>query len=124
MANTKGKGGTVREYVASLEPGRRKEFQQLRELVSKHLPSARLTMAYSMPTWEINGPVIAAASQKSYIALYCLTKNVLDPNREAFSHLDVGKSCIRFRRMDDLPLPAVKKLLRAAEKEARARPAP
>ena len=55
---TKGSGKTVAEYVKSLSPERRKAFGELRALVSKELPKARLTMAYSMPTWEINGPVI------------------------------------------------------------------
>ena len=33
------------------------------------------------------------------------------------SHLDVGKSCIRFKAMDDLPLPVVKKMLGEAAKQ-------
>ena len=95
-----GSGKTVSQYVASLVAARRKEFTELRELVSKALPETKLTMSYGMPTWEIGGPVCAAASQKRYLALYVCELESLDRHRGAFAHLDVGKSCIRFKTIE------------------------
>ncbi len=108
---TKGTGRTRTAYLKSLEPARRKQFQELREIVCKGLPAARETMSYGMPTWEVEGrPLVAAASQKRNLALYFMTENVLDRHRDAFSHLDVGKCCIRFRKLEDLPGPTLKKI--------------
>ena len=115
--STKGSGKTIAQYVSSLTAERRKEFSQQQEMVSKALPEARLTMPYGMPTWEIGEPVCAAASQKHYLSLYMCELGSLDKYRKAFSHLDVGKCYIRFKAMEQLPLPVVKKMLREAAKQ-------
>jgi len=120
---TEGTGRTISQYMQSLEPERRRALGELRERVGKGLPGARETMSYGMPTWEIAGePVCAAASQKNYMALYFCEIPVLDRHREAFAHLDVGKSCIRFKQLDDLPIATLKKMFREAAR-GRGKPA-
>ena len=120
--STKGSGRTIGEYMKSLEAGRRHQLQELRSWISDALPEAKETMSYGMPTWEIAGEkVCAAASQKSYLALYFCELPVLDRHRDAFSHLDVGKSCIRFRELDALPHATLKKMLREAQRDVAAR---
>lgn len=62
---------------------------------------------------------MALAAQKNYFALY-LTCVYGDPERErwlreqfraAGKRLDMGKSCVRFRSLDDLPLEAIAELV-------------
>lgn len=114
-----GHGDTVAAYLAGLEGERRKGVEVLRELVSEGLPSAHETMSYGMPTWELGGrPVCALASQKHHLALYFCETPVLDRHREAFSHLDVGRSCIRFERVDELPTGVLRKMLSEVARES------
>ncbi len=54
----------------------------------------------------------ALASQKNHMAVYLTAvyahedtrESFLDKYRETGKRLDMGKSCVRFRRLDDLPV--------------------
>jgi len=115
--STLAKGASVSAYLASLEPARRKEFERLRAWVRKVLPNAKETMAYKMPTYEGREPICSIASQKRHFALYVCELGVLDQYRDDFAELDVGKGCIRFAHVADLPRTAARKLLREAARE-------
>ena len=56
--------------------------------------------------------IIAAQhrSQKHYISLYVDT-GIVEKHREELTDLSIGKSCIRFRKMDQLPLDTIKRML-------------
>lgn len=115
----RGRGDTVAAYLASLDGERRESVEALRELVSKGLPSARETMSYGMPTWELGGrAVCAVASKKRHLALYFCETPVLDRHRDALSHLDVGRTCIRFARVDELPKAVLRKMLGEVARES------
>jgi len=69
---------------------------------------------------------MALAAQKNYYALYlmCVYQS---PSREAWlkeqfaqagKKLDMGKSCLRFRALDDLPLDAIGQLVASVTPEA------
>ncbi len=122
------KAATVEEYLQELPEDRRQVVSALRDHVRRHLPEGyEETMSWGMISWEIplsrypqtynKQPLgyAALAAQKSYFALYMMGP-VLDGGqdawiREAFrkagKKLDMGKSCIRFRSLDDLPLDAL-----------------
>lgn len=104
------KPATVEEYISSLEPERRDILTSLRELVRRAAPEATESMSYGMPTYELNGYVAAFASQKQYVSLYMDT-DLLAEHRQDFGHLNCGKSCIRFKRLEQLPLEVVEKML-------------
>lgn len=108
----------VDSYLRSLEPDRRREFETLREWVRKVLPSARETFAYRMPTYESRQAICAIAAQKRHFALYVCLDGVLDRHRDAFAQLDVGKGCIRFQALADLPRSAARLVLRDAARQA------
>ena len=115
----------VRTYLDALEPDRRATVEAARDLVLEHLPEGYVEavewgmLAYLVPM-ERSGPTYngkplmyaALASQKRHVSLY-LTSVYADPDhlatfRERFvatgRRLDMGKSCVRFRTIDDLPL--------------------
>lgn len=123
---------TVREYLAALPRDRREVVAAVRDLVQRHLPSGyRETMNLGMITWELplarypdtynRQPLcyVGLAAQKNYNALY-LTGVYQDPEqetwlrrafRDAGKRLDMGKSCLRFRSLEDLPLEAVGRIV-------------
>jgi hypothetical protein len=123
---------TVDEYLAELPEDRRAAISTVRDAVLRHLPDGyREGMAWGMIGYCIpletypktyNGQplsFVALAAQKGYNALY-LTCVYGDAERErrlreafqaAGKKLDMGKSCIRFKSPDDLPLNAIGALI-------------
>ena len=125
MASSKAK--TVDDYLAELPEERRAVVSTVRDLVNRHLPDGYVeTMSWGMISWEIplsrypttynKQPLsyVALAAQKHYYALYLTTcyansaQDVVLRNAyaDAGRKLDMGKSCLRFKALDDL-LPEV-----------------
>jgi hypothetical protein len=122
------KATTVAEYLDELPADRRAIVAAVREVVLRHLPKGyRETMNWGIICYEIpleqypdtyNGQplgYVALAAQKNYFALH-LMGSLLSPGeaarlREAFTKagkkLDMGKACLRFRKLEDLPLEAI-----------------
>lgn len=99
-------------YLAELDPERREALSRLREVVLSVAPHAAETMRLRMPTYETDEGVLCAfASQKRYMSLYMDTE-LVEQHRADLAGLSVGKSCIRFRRLDNLPLDVVRAILR------------
>jgi hypothetical protein len=116
---------TPDEYLAQLSADRRATASAVREVVRKNLPVGyEEGMQYGMIGWYVpletfpdtyNGRPLALAglaSQKRYISLY-LNSVYGDRATEAWfreryaatgKKLDMGKSCLRFTRADDIPL--------------------
>lgn len=119
---------TATGYLESLPPERRKTVAAVRKLIRANLPKGyRETMGLGMITYEVpltrypktyNGKplmYVALAAQKNNYSLY-LTCAYMDEARserlrEAFARagkkIDMGKSCIRFKSLDDLKLDAI-----------------
>lgn len=119
---------SVDEYLASLPADRRAEIERVRQVVKRNLPAGYEEgvgfgmICYSVPlrayadTYNKQPLMYAAlASQKNYLSLYLMPvypDNALEKRlRDAFAasgkKLDMGKSCIRFKRAADLPLDAI-----------------
>jgi uncharacterized protein YdhG (YjbR/CyaY superfamily) len=100
----------VEQYLQALPPDRKEALNKVRRLIFETVPEIEETMRYNMPTYEKDEVVCALASQKHYISLY-MDVELVEEHKKELKHLDVGKSCIRFKRIDDLPLDAVKEIL-------------
>ncbi len=109
---------TVEDYFDALTEGRRQELSSLRQLIRSLLPKAKETLAYKMPTYEMNGFVAAIGSQKHHMSLYLCDAALLDKHKSALAHLDCGKGCVRFKKFSDLPLAAVRAMILEAGKES------
>lgn len=104
----------VDAYLEVLPAARREALTALRDLIHEVEPRAHETMGYRMPTFELEGRTfLSMASQKHYLAIYAGIP-VLDRFREAFSHLSLGKSCLRFRYLEDLDLDTLRELVSVA----------
>lgn len=119
---------TVDEYLAGLPEDRREAIEAVRRVVLENLPEGyEECISFGMISYVVplsrypdtyNGQPLALASlasQKRHMALY-LNNVYSDPEtREWFAaayaasgkRLDMGKSCVRFRRLDHLPLDVV-----------------
>ena len=102
----------VDKYIEGLNPGRKEVLEQLRALVFKTVPDVEESMKYNMPTYDYAGEGLCAfASQKNYISLYMDVDTVAQHSDE-LSHLNVGKSCIRFTKIEKLPLDTIEQILK------------
>jgi uncharacterized protein YdhG (YjbR/CyaY superfamily) len=98
-------------YMRKLEPERRAALARLRWLIIDTVPATTESMKYKMPTYAYRDAVLCAiASQKHYMSLY-VEPRVLDRHREELHHLSLGKSCIRFKSIEQLPLDTVRRIL-------------
>lgn len=101
----------VDTYLNKLDPERRLALAKIRSLILESVPDVLESMKYRMPTYELDGVVCAFASQKHSMSLYMDTSPI-QKHRQEFGDLSVGKSCIRFNRIEDLPLDTIKQDLR------------
>ena len=116
---------TVEQYLAELPADRREAISAVRDVIVENLPEGyRETMNWGMIAYEVplevypdtyNGQPLmyaALASQKNHMAVYLTGVYMSEAAGEEFEEayratgkrFDVGKSCVRFRRLDQLPV--------------------
>jgi uncharacterized protein YdhG (YjbR/CyaY superfamily) len=104
------KAETVDEYLDEIPEDRRSALGILRRLILEIAPTAQETMLYGMPAYLLGETFCAFASQKHYMALYCCD-DLVDQYRPRLGKLNCGKGCIRFRKLNDLPMDVISSLL-------------
>jgi hypothetical protein len=129
------KAATPDEYVAFLPDDRRETVAAIRTAINDNLPKGfKECMTYGMIGWvvphELYPPgyhcdpklplgFMGLASQKQYIALYsmCLYGHASELDwfkkewpKYTSQKLDMGKSCIRFKKPGEIPLELIAKL--------------
>jgi uncharacterized protein YdhG (YjbR/CyaY superfamily) len=109
------KAATVDGYLDEIPADRRSALGVLRTLILEIAPTARETMLYGMPVYLLNELYCAFASQKQYMALYCCD-DLLEQYRPQLGKLSCGKGCIRFRKLEDLPMDVISSLLKELAK--------
>jgi uncharacterized protein YdhG (YjbR/CyaY superfamily) len=108
------KAATVDDFLAEADPARAPVLRRIRDAALRNLPGLTEAMRYGMPTYAKDAaadPAFAFNSQKQYISLY-VSPRVHAVNAEALKGLDAGKSCIRFKRPEQIDLALVDKLLK------------
>ena len=106
-----GRNPQVDEYLENLEPKRREALTELRSLILETAPQAQEAMMYRMPTYHLGDAILCAfASQKQYMSLYVET-DLVEKHRDGLVGLSVGKSCIRFRRLEQMPKEVARMIL-------------
>jgi uncharacterized protein YdhG (YjbR/CyaY superfamily) len=123
---------TVEEYLNELPAEKRKVVKKLRDVILENLPEGyEETMNWGMISYEVplarypdtynNKPLMfaAVAAQKNYFSLY-LTPVYQSSEREKWLReqyekeglkIDMGKSCLRFKSIEDIPLSAIGELI-------------
>ncbi|MEV6400437.1 DUF1801 domain-containing protein [Streptomyces sp. NPDC051907] len=111
----------VDAYLAEVaEPDRLTALVRIRELCRTELAGFEEVMAYGMPAYRRAGggeSEIAFANQKQYVAFYLMRSDVREAFEERLVDQDVGKGCLRFRRMERIDFDLVRDLLRATAAE-------
>lgn len=132
------KAQTVEEYLNELPEERREIISTVRDVVLKNLPDGyRETMNWGMISYELpledypntyNGQPLnymAIAAQKNHNALYLMCvyqnsqkrKQLMDAYKEKGIKPNMGKSCLRFKALDKLPLDVIGELVASTPPE-------
>ncbi|RJQ20231.1 DUF1801 domain-containing protein [Candidatus Woesearchaeota archaeon] len=125
------KARNVKEYIDALPPERKDTILFLHTLIQKQSPKLKAHFAYNMLGYgkfryvnykkeTIDWPVVALASQKHHISIYICAlekgKYLAEKYKKQLGKVSVGKSCIRFKKLADVNLPALKEVIKKAAK--------
>jgi uncharacterized protein YdhG (YjbR/CyaY superfamily) len=124
---------SVDQYLAELPDDRRAAIETMRDTILENLPVGyEEAMNWGMITYQVplatypdtyNGKPLmyaALASQKHHMAVYLTAVYADQTQREVFldryratgKRLDVGQSCVRFKKLDDLPVDLIGEAIR------------
>lgn len=130
------KASTVEEYFTNIPEDRKEAMNKLRSIVKSNIPDGfEECLNYGMPGYVVphskypDGyhcdpklplPFANIANQKKFIALYHMgiyaKKNLMEwfvgeyPKYCKYK-LDIGKSCIRFKKLDHIPYDLIEQLM-------------
>jgi hypothetical protein len=130
------KAATVDDYLASLAEDRRAVLSSLRQIILKNLDKGfEEGMQYGMIGYYVPHriypagyhcdpkqplPFAGLCSQKNHMSLYLMgvygnpaqEQKLRDAWAKAGKKLDMGKACIRFRALEDVPLEALGQIIK------------
>ena len=131
------KANNILEYKKNVPEDKKDIFDKLMKTVRENIPKGfSEELSYGMPAWvvphslypkgyhcspELPLPFVSIASKKNFIALYHMgiyaTPELFDWFMKEYPKhskrkLDMGKSCIRFKKMDDIPFELIGDLMK------------
>ena len=126
----------TQDYISKIPEDRRVGMQKLIETIRKNIPEGFTEMQqYSMPSWSVSLedyppgyhctpntplPFLSVANQKNSINFYHMGMYMKPELLEWFQNefpkhskkkLDMGKSCVRFKKPEDIPFELVGELV-------------
>jgi hypothetical protein len=129
---------TIDAYMKGLPEDRRAALEALRKVINKNIDKKfEEGMQYGMPAWYVPHsiypagyhcdpkqplPFASIASQKNHMAMYLFCIYMVPGSAEQFAKdwkatgkkLDMGKACIRFKKIEDVPLDVVGNAIKRA----------
>lgn len=126
---------TPSEYLENVDEGRKLAFKKLYDAINTHIPKGfSEQISYGMIGWvvphsiytdgyhcspELPLPFLSIAAQKNYFAIYhmgiyadetLLNWFVEEYPKHCKRKLDMGKSCIRFKKIEEIPFELIGEL--------------
>jgi uncharacterized protein YdhG (YjbR/CyaY superfamily) len=128
---------TIQDYLDQVDPIKKDAFLQLRSTIQKNIPAGfHEELSYGMIGYVVPHaiypkgyhcsphlplPFVSIAAQKNFIALYhmgiyaqpeLLNWFVQEYPKHVSAKLDMGKSCIRFKKIDNIPFELIAELMK------------
>lgn len=125
------KAKSIEEYLNLIPEPRKSEVIKLHEFIQKTVPALKPYFASNMIGYgefhyrsksgkEGDWPIISLASQKNYVSVYVCSmkdgKYLAEYYVKDLPKASIGKSCIRFKKLSDIDLKILEKILKAAAK--------
>lgn len=122
---------TPKEYIELLEEPRKSEIKKIDAFIRKTVPNLKPFFIYNMLGYgkyhyksksgrEGDWSLIGLASQKNYISIYVCAligdKYIAEAYKSKLPKSSIGKSCIRFKKFEDIDFDILGEILKKAEK--------
>jgi uncharacterized protein YdhG (YjbR/CyaY superfamily) len=122
---------TPEEYISMIDEPRQTEIKKLHEFIQKAVPDLKPYIIYGMIGYgkyhykyksgrEGDWCIIALASQKNYISVYVCSIDgdmyVAEKNKDKLGKVSVGKSCIRFKKTEDVNMKELEHVIKEGAK--------
>jgi hypothetical protein len=112
---------SVEDYIQQISEPRQSEIKKLHAAIRKAVPKLKPSIQYGMIGYgtyvqqyangrEGEAPIIAMASQERYISVYV---PAAERSRKLLPKASIGKSCIRFKKFEDIDIPVLTKVIQA-----------
>lgn len=125
------KAKNVKEYLAQVPAARKDAILFLHNFIQKTAPKLKPHFSYNMLGYgsfpyrnykneSITWPTVSLANQKNYISMYVCSvtdgQYAAEKFKKELGKVSVGKSCIRFKKLEDVNLDGLKKIILFAAK--------
>ena len=122
---------TPEEYIKMINEPERSEVIKLFELIKEEMPKDKPFIISGMIGFrsehyksksgrEGDWPLVALASRKNYISFYvCAAEGdeyIAEKYKKDFPYASIGRSCIRFKKMEDIDTNLLRKIIKEANK--------
>jgi uncharacterized protein YdhG (YjbR/CyaY superfamily) len=102
----------VDEYLTLVPEDARFTLQKLRETIRSAAPEATEAIYYRIPTFILNGPLVAFSASKNHCSLHLMSPPLMAAHREELKALSTTTATIHFPFGKPLPADLISKLVK------------
>ncbi|SRR5271170_2951459 len=111
----------IDEYLAQVEPSKRKELARIRALAEEAVPSAEEAIVYGMPTLKYKGRAfLGFNAHKNHIGIYPYSSKVIEALRDDLRDYGLSSGAIRVPLDKPIPKGLLRKVITVRLSEIRA----
>jgi uncharacterized protein YdhG (YjbR/CyaY superfamily) len=98
------KSSSVAEWMGRLPPDQRASLDRLRAQIRAAAPDAEETISYGMPTFTLNGHLVAFGAFKNHVSFFPMSSSLIGDYAKELEGFETSKGTIQFT--PDKPIPA------------------
>jgi len=112
---------SVADYLKAVPPAQRALLRKVRQTIRAAAPTATEVISYGIPGYKHHGMLVYFAAFKDHCSLFGVGTRLMEKHKKALVPFKKSKGTIQFTVDKPLPLPLVRKLVKArvAQNEAR-----
>jgi uncharacterized protein YdhG (YjbR/CyaY superfamily) len=104
---------TVDDYISNAPRGTRAKLLQVRAAILEVAPAAKENISYGLPHYYVKGSLAWFGIFKEHIGLF-VRPPILEEHKNELKGYETTKSSLHLPLMNEIPIPLVKKLVKAA----------
>ncbi len=111
MEGNKTASELIDEYISQFPPEIQEKLKKLRKAIKEAAPEAEEKIAYRMPAYALNGPLVYFAAFKDHISLFP-TGSPMEGFKEDLSEYRTAKGTLQFPLDKPMPYDLIKKIVK------------